>query len=229
MSNRNEAINKTLGRISLIAVPLFFSLSELVHPITQDTILKEIRSAKNNSLSWLIAHALALLAIIFLPFLVQKLLCFIDDKKLKSSILGAALSYMGIIGVTGLLAYDFILWDAWKAGSDEIVGNYLEILNTSAFGFIFLFLGPVLFLLGFLTLVTLILLSAKVKKWKSALILIGLLIYGLAGPLVPFSNAHILVNSGAVMMLIGFVGILIKDLKGSVIREQPEQGGDQLH
>jgi hypothetical protein len=214
-----EIINKSMGRISIIAVPLFFALSELIHPITQNTILEEIKSAKDNSLSWIISHVLALIAIIFLPFLVQKLICFIDEKNIKSSIFGIVLSYIGIIGVTGLLAYDFILWDAWRVGSDEIVGKYLEILNTSAFGILFLLSGPVLFLIGFLTLVILMLKSTKIKKWKSILVLSGLLIYGLAGPLVPISNGHILVSVGALIMLLGFTGILFEDIKGSAIKE----------
>jgi hypothetical protein len=217
MGNRIEIMNKTLGRISIIVVPLFFALSELVHPITQDTILGEIQSAKDNDIRWLIAHALALIAIVFLPFLAQKLICYIDDKKVKSSILGLALSYIGIIGVTGLLIYDFILWDAWKVGNDEIVAKYLDILYNSVYGKLFLLIGPIIFLCSFLLLVILMLISEKIAKWKSILIIIGLLIYGLAGPLVPVSNGHILVSSGALIMLAGFIGILMEDISGNKI------------
>lgn len=209
--NQIEVMNKTLGRIALIAVPLFFALSELIHPITQDTILDEIQSAKDNDLRWVISHVLALIAIIFLPFLAQKLICYIDDRKVKSSICGLALSYIGVIGVVGLLTYDFILWDAWKTGNDNIIANYLGILNNSVYGKIFLIIGPIIFLFGFFLLVFLMLISTKITKWKSSLVLIGLLIYGLAGPLVPIPNGHILVSSGALIMLIGFIGILIKD------------------
>lgn len=206
-----EIINKTAGRVALIAVPLFFALSELIHPITQDTILGEIQSAKNNNSRWIISHLLALIAIIFLPFMAQKLICYIDDRKVKSSISGLTLSYIGIIRVVGLLTYDFMLWDAWKVGNDSIIANYLSILNNSVYGKIFLVIGPIVFLFSFILLVFLMLISEKVTRWKSALVLIGLLIYGLAGPLVPVPNGHILVSLGALIMLIGFIGILIYD------------------
>lgn len=211
----NEIINKSLGRIALIVVPLFFALSELIHPVTKDTVIGEIDSAKNNSLEWLISHVFALIAIIFLPFIVQKLISFIDERKVKSSLLGICFSYFGIIGVTGILVYDFMLWDAWRVGNNEIIGNYLEILNYSVFGHLFLLLGPILFLVGFLMLVILMLISTKIKRWKTVLILVGLLIYGLAGPLVPISNGHILVSIGALTMLVGFIGVLIEDLSKS--------------
>lgn len=209
--NINQIINKTLGRIALIIVPLFFALSELTHPITHDTIIGEIISAQENSLKWLISHLFVLIAIVFLPFLMQKLICYIDEKKIKTTIVGMALSYVGIIGVTGLLAYDFILWDAWKVGNNEVVGEYLEILNSSVFGMLFLSYGPILFILGFIILVLLMLSSAKIKRWKTVLVLIGLLIYGLAGPLVPVANGHILVCIGALIMLAGLIGVLKED------------------
>lgn len=206
-----KIMNKTIGRVALIAVPLFFALSELVHPITQDTILGEIQSAKVNDLRWIVSHILALIAIVFLPFLAQKLICYIGDKKVTPSLIGLVLSYIGIMGIVGLLTYDFLLWDAWKVGNDFVIANYLNILNHSAYGAIFLIIGPVLFLSGFLLLVFLMLISKKVARWKSGLVFIGLLIYGLAGPLVPIPNGHILVSSGAMIMLLGFIGIMITD------------------
>ena len=208
-----EIMSKTIGRVALIVVPLFFALSELLHPITQDTILGEIQSAKDNDVRWMISHLLALIAIIFLPFLAQKLIYYIDDRKVKSSIFGLVLSYIGIIGIVGLLTYDFILWDAWKVGNDHVIVNYLGILNGSVYGKIFLMIGPITFLLGFFILVFLMLISTKITRWKSIWVLIGLLIYGFAGPLVPVSNGHILVSSGALIMLIGFIGILISDYR----------------
>ncbi|WP_105614743.1 hypothetical protein [Vallitalea okinawensis] len=213
--NTKDIINKTLGRIALIVVPLFFALSELTHPITQDTILGEINSAKDNSLKWLISHLFVLVAIIFLPFLINKLISYIDEKKIKTTILGVFLSYAGIIGVTGLLAYDFILWDAWKVGNNEVIGEFLEILNSSTFGILFLSYGPILFILGFIILVLLMMSSANVKRWKTVLVLIGLLIYGLAGPLVPVPNGHILVCIGALIMLTGLIGVLKEDFSQS--------------
>lgn len=211
--NQIKIMNKKLGRVALIAVPLFFVLSELIHPITQDTILGEIQSANNNDLRWVVSHVLALIAIIFLPFMAQKLICYIDDRKVKSSIFGLAISYIGIIGVVGLVAYDFTLLDAWKVGDDSIIADYLGILNNSVYGKIFLIIGPIIFLFGFFLLVFLMFISSKVTRWKSALVLIGLLIYGLAGPLIPVSNGHILVSLGALVMLIGFIGILIEDFE----------------
>ena len=60
-------------------------------------------------------------------------------------------------------------------------------------------------------------LSGKVKLWASLLVVAGLLVYALAGPLVQVANGHIIVSVGAFIMLAGFIGIIAGEIKGSSI------------
>lgn len=208
-----KQINKSLGRISLLAVPLFFTLSEFFHPKTMDTIIGEIRSAEKYRETWLISHLFALVSIIFIPVLILKMLDLIDRKRMVPAVIFYFISNIGVIGITGLLGYDFLLYEAGLVNNDLVMSRFLSIINSSVYGLIFLKAGPILFLIGFLALGILLLLSEKIKKRVSILILIGTLIYGFAGPLIPVSNGHLIVCFGAAVMLLGFIGIFSYELQ----------------
>src|SRR5512138_1541091 len=203
-------LNATLGKASMLLVPLSFSLSELFHPITLATPAEEIQSAGQYATRWLVAHLLALVALLLIPFLVMKLYDYVEEKYQKLAIPACVLAIMGTVLTTGLLVFDFVILDMSANGAlDDMVALYVR-LNESIFGVLFLKIGPLVFLLGLLGMVLSMFASLIVKKWESLFILVGLLIYGLAGPLFPMQNGHILVNAGAIVMLIGFALILRK-------------------
>lgn len=210
MNRIGARLNATLGKASMILVPLCFSLSELFHPITLATPVEEIQSAGQYATRWLVAHLLALVALLLIPFLVMKLCDYVEEKYRKLATPACVLAIMGTVLTTGLLVFDFVILDMSASGAlDAMVALYVR-LNESIFGILFLKIGPLVFLLGLLVMVLSMFVSQIVKKWKSLFILVGLLIYGLAGPLFPMQNGHILVNAGAVVMLIGFVFILMQ-------------------
>lgn len=203
-------LNATLGKASMILVPLSFSLSELFHPITMETPAEELASAGQYATRWLVAHLFALVALSLLPFLALRLCDYIRVKYQTFAVSACALALVGTVLTSGLLAFDFvILGMSANDAADAMVALYVG-LNESIFGILFLRMGPLVFLLGFLGLVLCMLVSPIVERWKSIFILIGLLIYGLTGPLIPMQNAHILVNAGALIMLAGFGLILLK-------------------
>lgn len=208
-----QKIRNKLGKISLVIVPLFFTLSELFHPKTMDTIIGEIESAEKYREVWFMSHIFALISIIFIPTLITKIISFIDKNRIIYTGIFYFISNIGLIGITGLLGYDFLLYDAWVVNNDHVISQFLTVINDSVYGFIFLKIGPILFIFSFLALVILMLISNKAKKWKTILIVIGTLIYGFTGPLIPVSNGHILVSFGAAVMLIGFIGLLVSDAR----------------
>ncbi len=124
-------INKRIGIISSLLVPLFFFLSELFHPITMDTPAKEIISAQQNSAKWLIAHIFALFALILMPFLVVRLLDFINDNKKKIVIVPYIMAIIGTILTTGLLTFDFFVYVMGKIGTKEDIIQMYDLLNNS--------------------------------------------------------------------------------------------------
>nr|HPM00314.1 hypothetical protein [Bacillota bacterium] len=73
-----ESIQRIRG-LSLIGSPLFFLISELLHPVTQDEAVKELQSVASNHTQWYLAHMAALFAIILLPYAIQGLLVLIEE------------------------------------------------------------------------------------------------------------------------------------------------------
>lgn len=206
-------LNTTIGPVALILVPLCFSLSELFHPITLETALLEIQSAGRHSTRWLVAHLFALIALLLVPFIALKLCEYIDKKYGAPAISAVSLAILGAFLTMGLLAFDFLTLDMSGISARQPMVDLYERLSRSIFGLLFMKIGPLAFLLGLAGLVVFMLASNVVGKWKSSLILIGIVIYGLAGPLVPMKNAHILVNSGALIMLAGCVSVLLTPRK----------------
>lgn len=211
MADRGWSSDRWLGTVALIAVPSCFALSELCHPITRATVLEEVVSARVNGSRWLVAHLLALVAVVFIPFLVPRLAAFAQVRAARASAVGAAFTQVGALGVAGLLGYDFLLYDAGRAGDDIGAAHLLSTAGTSFYGRIFLLVGPAMFLVGMTVMAVLTVMNGTVARRWSVSTLVGILIYGLAGPLIPVPNGHLLVAAGAMVMLVGLVGIAVDD------------------
>ena len=102
----------------------------------------------------------------------------------------------------------------WQIGinpNQEVMVNlYDQITQSLGFSLPFLIIGPLLLVIG-ITIISIALYRSKIiKTWKSILIMIGILLYGLAGPLVPIDNGHLVVIFGAGLMLIGLGSIIFE-------------------
>lgn len=205
------SINKNLGKASMIITPLFFFLSEIIHPRSETETVKELMSVANNYWVWYFAHIFALIAIIFLPFAILNLINYIDNKNISTYYIGCILSFIGIVGVSGYTAFDLIVWQIGINPNQEAMINlYEQITQSLGFSIPFLIIGPLLLVVG-ISVISIALYRAKnIKKWKSILVLIGILLYGLAGPLIPVENGHFIVIVGAGLMFVGLGSIVFE-------------------
>lgn len=216
-----EHMNNSLGKVALIIVPAFFTLSELCHPITMDSPLEEILSAHQNAAMWFLSHLFVLISLLFLPFLSLKLSQYIHEKWQKTYMMVYALTIFGVLCTVGLLSFDFMIMGMGQIGVTQEMADLYIYLQQSFFGYVFLTIGPILFLLGFFIMTVLMLMNNENKKAPVFLIMAGILIYALAGPLVPVKNGHIIVASGSLIMLVGFVLRLVEDTsKNKTMRAQ---------
>ena len=194
---------KRLRGLALIGAPLLFLLSEIVHPESQTETIKELANVSEHMTQWFAAHLLVLGAIIMLPFAVQGLLDLLDGRFYTLGHIAAGLTSTGIIGVTGLLAFDLITWQMVANGpNEEMVRLYDRIAQSPGFSLPFLTIGPLMLVLGLLLFSIALFRSRAVSRWQSVFLGAGIFLYGFAGPVFPVSNGILLVISGAVMMLI---------------------------
>ncbi len=203
--------NKSIGKVSLIMAPLFFFLSEIFHPRSETDTVKELMAVANNYTVWYFAHIFALIAIVFLPFVLLNLMHYIDNRNISIGHMGYIFSIIGVIGVSGYTAFDLMVWQIGINPNQEIMVNlYDQITQSLGFSLPFLIIGPLLLVIG-ITIISIALYRSKIiKTWKSILIMIGILLYGLAGPLVPIDNGHLIVIFGAGLMLIGLGSIIFE-------------------
>ncbi|HPW40830.1 MAG TPA: hypothetical protein PLW98_04900 [Bacillota bacterium] len=204
-----ESIQRIRG-LSLIGSPLFFLISELLHPVTQDEAVKELQSVASNHTQWYLAHMAALFAIILLPYAIQGLLVLIGEHSLILSRTAAGLISVGTVAVSGLLAFDLITWVMAINGSrEEMIRLYDAITQSPGFSLPFLVIGPLILVIGILMLAVVLYRSGAVKRWQALCLGTGIFLYGFAGPVFPVSNGPLIVISGAVLMLIslGYIGI----------------------
>lgn len=204
--------------IALIGAPLMFLISEIIHPVSQSETAKELASVSSNHSQWYFAHIAALLAIIFLPYAIQGLLELLGGYRFILSRAAAALISIGIIAVSGLLAFDLITWVMAVSGSREgMIRLYDAITQSSGFSLPFLIIGPLILVIGLLMLAVILFISKVVKKWQALCFGVGIFLYGFAGPVFPVSNGTYFVILGAFLMLIslGMIGINMIAIKGS--------------
>lgn len=142
------AAHTILGKASMILSPLLFLVSELIHPVSQTETVKELESVVSNSSAWFTAHILALFAIALLPFAVLNLMNYIHGKSSVAGYIGVISTFLGIVGVTGLTAFDLMVWQMGSNGaSEEMINLYDKLTQTAGFSIPFLNIGP-LFLAG---------------------------------------------------------------------------------
>lgn len=207
-SNSTNNFQSHLENASLIIVPLFFALSELVHPITQDTAFKEIVSARDNSTQWIVSHLLVIVSLCFMPYLMNRIRKYINTKQVGISQVLVFITTIGLIFTVGLLMFDFMIFEMGRIGPVPEIVHLYESMEAGFYGTVFCKIGPAVFLLGLFCQVLLMLFNKENGKLPVALILAGLLIYGFVGPLVPVRNGHIIVSLGVLIMLLGFILLL---------------------
>lgn len=196
-------VKRTRG-IAMIGSPLLFMLSEIFHPVTQTEAAKELSSVASHFTQWYIAHLLALGAIILLPYAVQGLLSLLDGSCYILSHVAAGLSSIGVVAISGLLAFDLVTWQMAAGGSrEEMVRLYEQVTGSLGFSLPFLTAGPLTLVLGILLFSILLFRSRVIKRWQSVFLGTGIFLYGFAGPVFPVSNATLIVISGAALMLLG--------------------------
>jgi hypothetical protein len=207
---RQAALIQKIRGLSLIGSPLYFLISELLHPVTQSEAAKELQSVASNHIQWYLAHMAALFAIILLPYAIQGLLALLGERSLILSRTAAGLISVGTVAVSGLLAFDLITWVMAVNGSrEEMIRLYDAITQSPGFSLPFLIIGPLMLVIGILMLAVVLYKSGAVKRWQALCLGTGIFLYGFAGPVFPVSNGPLLVISGAFLMLIslGCVGI----------------------
>lgn len=203
--------NKYIGRASLIVTPLFFFLSEIFHPRSETDTVKELMAVAENYTEWYMAHLFALIAIVFIPFAVLNLMRYIDNRNIAIGHMGYVFSILGVIGVSGYTAFDLIVWQIGIHPNQEVmVSLYDQITQSLGFSLPFLMVGPLFLVLGIAMIAIALYCSQIIKKWKALLIFIGILLYGLTGPLIAIENGHLIVIFGAGLMLIGLGSIFFQ-------------------
>lgn len=209
----NNNVNK-LEAIALVIAPLLFLASELIHPITQTTTEAELASVAANYQRWYFAHILVLGAIILLPFALMGLYKITKRYAEGLSYFALALSLVGVIAVSGLTAFDLIVWQIGSQGpTAEMVMLYDRITQTLGFSLIFLTVGPLMFVLGVLLFAYIIYSTKPAMRWQAIQLGIGMLLYGVAGPVFPIANGHLIVIFGAALLVVSMGTIGIRQLK----------------
>lgn len=201
---------KRIGGIALIGSPLLFLISELIHPVTQTDTAKELASIAVHYNQWYLAHILALGAITLLPFAILTILNILDKRSLKLSYIGAVLSSVGIVAVSGLTAFDLVVWQMGANGATEgMIQLFDRITQSPGFSLPFLSIGPLALVLGLILLATALFRTKSVARWQSLLFGAGIFLYGFAGPVFSVTNGHLIVVLGAALMLVslGMVGL----------------------
>lgn len=218
LKKQQSDIVQRMRGIALIGSPLMFLISEIIHPVSQSETAKELASVASNHSRWYFAHIAALFAIILLPYAIQGLLALLGGYRFVLSRAAAGISSIGIIAVSGLLAFDLITWVMAVNGSrEEMIRLYDAITFSSGFSLPFLIIGPLILVFGLLLLAVILFGSKVVKKWQALCFGVGIFLYGFAGPVFAVSNGVYIVISGAFLMLIslGMIGIKMIAFKGS--------------
>jgi hypothetical protein len=191
-----------LGRrasgIALIVGPALAVVGTALHPARRPEEAEHLASVAANLDRWYLAHLLFVVALgLAIPGILA-IVRLVGARRPRWAQVGGALAFAGLIAVTPVISWEFVVWEMAKPGRDTAeMTALLERLNSSP-GLLVFGVASVAFPVGFVVLSLGLRLARAVPAWQAAALGIGYVVFFVGG----------LATTSVVVPLVGALGIL---------------------
>jgi hypothetical protein len=146
------SLDRRLAGTSLVVGPALGVLGTALHPARKGDEAEHLASVSANLDRWYAAHVLFVLALLLAVPSILALVQLVGVRRRGWAQTGGALAFVGLVAVTPVIAWEFVIWEMAKPGRDpgEMVA-LLERINTAP-GLVPFYVASLAFPAGFVAL-----------------------------------------------------------------------------
>jgi hypothetical protein len=188
-------VSRTLAGTALIAGPACAVLGTALHPARRADEAEHLAAVAANLDRWYAAHVLFMVGLLFAVPSILALARISTGERIAQ--LGAVLAFVGVIAVTPVIGWEFVIWEMAKPERDtaEMVA-LLERVNTSP-GLLVFGIVSIALPLGFVALGLGLWRTRAVPAWQAVALGAGYVVFFVGG----------LATTTVVVPLVGALGI----------------------
>jgi Domain of unknown function (DUF4386) len=210
---------RRIAVVALIAGPLLFLVSNLLHPkeLATGNEAEQLEAIAEAYQRWQVAHLITYVAILFFAAAVVALAALLWRHNTRTALWGGVLGVAGLMSLMGVLALDGFSWaiagEVW--GSDPAyrpaAERMLKDLQSSEWGLMF-YVPGLLWIIGMVVLALGLIRHGLVPSWAGWMLAAGSLLVGLEGAI--HSNVYFVI--AALALLAGGTAVALS------LRQPPE-------
>ena len=172
---------RRLAGWALIVAPLTAVVGTILHPAREVDEREHLASVAANLDRWYAAHALFVLGLALAVPAILALVRLAARRRSHTAQLGGGLAFVGLIAVTPVIGWEFVIWEMAKPERDlgEMTA-LLERMNESP-GLLVLGLLSVALPLGYVALSLALWRAGEVPAWQAAALGVGYVVFFVGG------------------------------------------------
>jgi hypothetical protein len=191
-------LGRRLAGWALIVGPLTAVIGTALHPAREPDEREHLASVAANLDRWYAAHALFVLGLALAVPSILAIVRIVGARRPGSAQLGGVLAFVGLIAVTPVIGWEFVIWEMAKPARDPAeMTALLERINTSP-GLLVLGLLSVALPLGFVALSLGLWRAGAAPAWQALALGAGYVVFFVGG----------LATTTVIVPLLGALGIL---------------------
>lgn len=174
---------KTVAGLCMVFAPLLLLAGAIVHPEMKTDEGAQLAVIADNLDQWFVAHLLILMAVALTVPVVLGLMHMLREREVAYGHLGGGLAMIGLLAITGIVAIEFVGWQAAVADADRAQMTALFERLTDTTGVVLpFFVMSFGFALGMVMLAIGLYRARAVQSWMAAFVAIGAVALSIAGP-----------------------------------------------
>jgi hypothetical protein len=215
---------KMVAGICMILAPLVLLVAVVVHPEATTEEAAQLAVIADNLDAWLVAHLLALVAIVLSVPAVLGLMHMLREREVSLGHVGGGLAMLGLLAYTGVVAIEgFVGWQMGEAGDSAAMVALLTSINDSAGIVIPFFVMSVGFAVGMMCLALGLYRARAVQSWMAICLAVGAVLLAISGPTAATWLA--IVAAAFVLIGLGSIGRMVYRESDEAWEHTPEYEG----
>jgi hypothetical protein len=213
---------KLVAGVCMLLAPVLLLLGAIVHPEMETSEAAQIAVIADSPDGWYIAHLVLLCSIVLAVPAVLGLMHMLREREVAFGHLGGALALLGLLASTGIVAMEFVAWQAAEGGRAEMTALF-ERLNETAGVLIPFYLFSFGFAAGMVLLAIGLYLARAVQWWMALFIVIAAVCLAIGVPAA--LNWLTIVGAAFLVVGLGSIGRMVLTESDEAWEHTPEYKG----
>ena len=207
-AERAHRTRKQIAGMCMVVAPALLLISAIVQPELATDEATQLGFVADGPDAWYIAQMLALGAIALAVPAVLGLMHMLRERRVLFGHVGGALALIGLLAITGAVAFQLVAWQMAAAGADQAeMAALLDRMHVTTGLWIPFFLVPFAFFAGMVVLAAGLALARAVHPLVAACIAVGAVLVAVGYPIA--SEALFIAGAAVLWLGVGMTGWMV--------------------